>query len=121
MASDSYRIPDATDAIQLHGRLTDLKALDARLYDVEASSAYTDRVLVATANSTTHLGALTERVLESMKSLRLKVYNNSAGGGAKWRIVDGGEIIVHLFLAGERARLDFDSLFQEARGASKSS
>lgn len=72
-----------------HGE--DLVALDLR-----QNTAIADVFILATANSTTHLQALQDAVEESLDAMGI-VYRREGDRSIRWRVVDGGHVVVHLF------------------------
>ena len=90
------------------------KAEDLRVLDVSKLSSITDYLVLATGTSEPHLRALRielERVLDDEKAMILGV-DTSKGSG--WTVVDGFELMVHLFSPENREKYRMEMLWKDA-------
>ena len=78
------------------------KALDIISIDLKNKSSMADYMIIASGTSSRHIQALSEQVLEK---LRANGVNNSKIEGKEsgdWKLVDGIDLIVHIFFAEKR-------------------
>ena len=76
--------------------LEDKHAEDVLALDLRQSTAIADYFILATANSTTHLQTLQEAIEDAFE-LQNMPYRREGDASVKWRVVDGGHVVVHLF------------------------
>lgn len=76
--------------------LEDKHAEDILALDLRQNTAIADFFILATANSTTHLQTLQDAVEDVLERQNL-AYRREGDASLKWRVVDGGHVVVHLF------------------------
>ena len=94
--------------------LEEKKAGDIRILEVEKLSSITNYLVLATATSEPHLRALRielERVFSEGNS---KVLGRDTAKGSGWSIIDGADIIIHLFLSEVRIKYRLEMLWRDA-------
>ena len=85
--------------------LEDIKGRDIVVFNTERLSAYFERVIIATGDSTRQVRALAENVEEELRKLGAKVRGIEGSDNAEWVLVDLGDIVVHVMHPpGKRAR-----------------
>ena len=77
--------------------LEDIKARDIEVFDVREQTAMFDRVILATAESARQGRALANNLREKVKTAGAKVYGVEGEDPGDWVLIDGGDVIVHLF------------------------
>ncbi len=100
--------------IKIIEALDDKKAVNIQLLDMREVVSYTDYVLICTATSTTHSGALMDHVEESVKDDIKPVYRTNTKDKT-WLILDYGDIIVHVFAESARLYYDLERLWGDAK------
>jgi len=95
--------------------LDDKKAVELRVLDVSSQSSITNYLVIATATSSPHLKALRQAVEDTLEDEHAPLagveYSNDSG----WLVVDGFELMVHLFLPEQRDLFRLESLWKDAR------
>ena len=76
--------------------LEDIKGRDIVVFNTERLSAYFERVIIATGDSTRQVRALAENVEEELRKLGAKVRGIEGSDNAEWVLVDLGDIVVHV-------------------------
>jgi ribosome-associated protein len=91
--------------------LEDIKGRDIVVYNTERLSAYFDRVVIATGDSTRQVKALAEHVQEKLKKLGARVHGIEGGDTAEWVLVDLGDIVVHVMHPNTRLAYNLEELW----------
>jgi ribosome-associated protein len=91
--------------------LEEKKAEDLRVIDVRGRSAVTDFFIVATGNSEPHLRALRIAAQKALIDANATLVGTESQSASGWCVVDAFEVIVHLFLTGQRTNYDFERLW----------
>ena len=73
------------------------KALDIVSIDLKDKSSIADYMIVASGTSSRHIQSLSEQVLEKFKTNGLKNCKIEGKDSAEWKLVDGIDIVVHIF------------------------
>ena len=80
----------------IHASLDDAKAEDIVMLDLRGKTSIADVMIIATGRSTTHVGAIADRIFKDCKSQGL-VPRIEGVPQCDWVLVDAGDVIVHLF------------------------
>lgn len=102
-------------AEQLRQVLDDAKAQDIVLLDLAGKTSLADFMIIATGGSDRHVGALAERILGTLKDMRLKSPRVEGMPVCDWVLIDTGDIIVHLFRPEVRGFYNLEKLWGLAR------
>ena len=73
------------------------KALDIVSIDLKDKSSIADYMIVASGTSSRHIQSLSEQVLEKFKTNGLKNCKIEGKDSQDWKLVDGIDLIVHIF------------------------
>lgn len=84
------------EALRIIKVLDNKHAMDILLLDLRDFTTVSDAFILATANSTTHLQTLQDSTEETMGELNL-VCQLEGQTSNRWRLVDAGHVVVHLF------------------------
>lgn len=87
--------------------LKDHKAIDVLALNVKKLTDIADYMVICTANSTTHVKALTERVRAQLALEHIKPVSIEGENTREWMLIDFNHVIVHIMLKSVR---DFYSL-----------
>jgi ribosome-associated protein len=110
----SERDPLSPD--QLHhivvSALEDFKATDILVIDVTGRSPLTDKLVIASGNSTRHVKSMAENLVVKAKSAGCPPLGIEGGREAEWVLVDLNDVIVHLMLPQARAFYNLEKLWE---------
>ena len=70
-------------------------------------------MVVATGRSTRQVGAMAEHLREKMKAAGLSRVSVEGAARADWILIDGGDVIVHLFRPEVRAFYSLEKMWGE--------
>lgn len=92
--------------------LEDFKAIDIVVIDVSGQSPLTERMIIASGNSTRHVKSMAENLVVKAKSegnVPLGIEGQQEG---EWVLVDLNDVIVHLMLPQTRAFYNLEKLWE---------
>ena len=90
--------------------LEDIKGRDIVVFNTERLSAYFERVVLATGDSTRQVKALADNVQEKLKRLGARIHGME-GDGSEWVLVDLGDIVVHVMHPSARLTYNLEALW----------
>jgi len=93
------------------GALEALKAVDLVVLDVHDMTSITDYMIVASANSSRHLKALADNVVETAKQAGRRPLGVEGEGGGEWALVDLGDVVVHIMMPAIREFYQIEKLW----------
>ena len=82
---------------EIISNLDDNKAKDITSIPLEGKSDIADHLVIATGTSSRHVSSLAQRIVNNLKEYGLKCINAEGLEKGDWVLIDGGDIIVHLF------------------------
>src|ERR1700737_2990767 len=77
--------------------LEDSKAEDIVTIDLHGKTILADVMIIATGRSNIHVGAIAERIIGALKGERHKPPRVEGLRNCDWVLVDGADIIIHIF------------------------
>ena len=89
------------------------KALDIVSIDLKDKSSIADFMIVASGTSSRHIQSLSEQVLEKFKINGLKNCKIEGKDSAEWKLVDGIDIVVHIFNPEKRKFYELEKIWSE--------
>ena len=89
------------------------KALDIVSIDLKDKSSIADFMIVASGTSSRHIQSLSEQVLEKFKNNGLKNCKIEGKDSAEWKLVDGIDIVVHIFNPEKRRFYELEKIWSE--------
>ena len=89
------------------------KALDIASIDLKDKSSIADYMIVASGTSSRHIQSLSEQVLEKFKTNGLKNCKIEGKDSAEWKLVDGIDIVVHIFNPEKRKFYELEKIWSE--------
>jgi len=89
------------------------KALDIVSIDLKDKSSIADYMIVASGTSSRHIQSLSEQVLEKFKTNGLKNCKIEGKESAEWKLVDGIDIVVHIFNPEKRKFYELEKIWSE--------
>ena len=89
------------------------KAQDIITIDLKDKSSMADYMIIASGTSSRHIQSLSEQVLEKLKNNG--VYESKIEGkqSTEWKLVDGIDLIVHIFHPEKREFYDLEKMWSE--------
>lgn len=92
--------------------LDNKKAIDIKVMDIAQKSTLTDKFIIASGTSNTHVKSLADNIEVELK--KEKIYARKIEGyeTGRWILMDYGEIIVHIFHTEEREYYDLEKLWE---------
>ena len=89
------------------------KALDIVSINLKDKSSIADYMIVASGTSSRHIQSLSEQVLEKFKISGLKNCKIEGKDSAEWKLVDGIDIVVHIFNPEKRKFYELEKIWSE--------
>jgi ribosome-associated protein len=91
--------------------LEDVKARDIMVFNVARQTAYFERVVIASGDSSRQVNALATRVQERMKELGERIAGVEGRRNGEWVLVDLGDIVVHVMHPAVRSHYNLEELW----------
>jgi ribosome-associated protein len=89
------------------------KALDIISIDLKNKSSMADYMIIASGTSSRHIQALSEQVLEKLKTNGIKNSKIEGKESLDWKLVDGIDLIVHIFNPEKRKFYELEKIWSE--------
>ena len=89
------------------------KALDIISIDLKNKSSMADYMIIASGTSSRHIQALSEQVLEKLKTNGVKNSKIEGKESLDWKLVDGIDLIVHIFNPDKRKFYELEKISKE--------
>ena len=89
------------------------KAQDIVTIDLKDKSSMADFMIIASGTSSRHIQALSEQVLEKFKDNGLKDSKIEGKESNEWKLVDGIDLIVHIFHPEKRKFYELEKIWSE--------
>lgn len=108
-------IIDSQQILEIAVRAADSKhAEDIIALDVREISLLADYFLICSANSERQINAIIDEVVDKEEENGVEVKRIEGKDGAKWVLIDLGDVIVHVFSNAERAFYNLEKLWSDA-------
>jgi len=92
--------------------LEDFKANDILVIDVSGKSPLTERLVIASGNSTRHVKSMAENLVVKAKTAGNPPLGIEGAKEGEWVLVDLNDVIVHLMLPQTRAFYNLEKLWE---------
>jgi len=89
------------------------KALDIISIDLKNKSSMADYMIIASGTSSRHIQSLSEQVLEKLKNNGVKNSKIEGKESLDWKLVDGIDLIVHIFNPDKRKFYELEKIWSE--------
>ena len=89
------------------------KALDIISIDLKNKSSMADHMIIASGTSSRHIQALSEQVLEKLRANGVKNSKIEGKESSDWKLVDGIDLIVHIFNPEKRKFYELEKIWSE--------
>lgn len=114
MNNQNAREELATDQLQqlVVSNLEDFKAIDILVIDVSERNPLTERMVIASGNSTRHVKSMAENLIVKAKAAGNPPLGVEGAREGEWVLVDLNDVIVHLMLPQTRAFYNLEKLWE---------
>ena len=92
--------------------LEDFKATDILVIDVSGKNPLTERMVIASGNSTRHVKSMAENLVVKTKAAGNQPLGVEGASEGEWVLVDLNDVIVHLMLPQTRAFYNLEKLWE---------
>jgi len=89
------------------------KAEDIVTIDLKDKSSMADYMIIASGTSSRHIQSLSEQVLEKLKNNGVKNSKIEGKDSNEWKLVDGIDLIVHIFHPEKRKFYELEKIWSE--------
>ena len=89
------------------------KAQDIVAIDLKDKSSMADYMIIASGTSSRHIQSLSEQVLEKLKNNGVKDSRIEGKESGEWKLVDGIDLIVHIFHPEKRKFYELEKIWSE--------
>ena len=89
------------------------KAEDIVTIDLKDKSSMADYMIIASGTSSRHIQSLSEQVLEKLKDYGIKNSKIEGKKSGEWKLVDGIDLIVHIFHPEKRKFYELEKMWSE--------
>ena len=89
------------------------KARDIVSIDLKDKSSMADYMIIASGTSSRHIQSLSEQVLEKLKNNGVKDSKIEGKDSNEWKLVDGIDLIVHIFHPEKRKFYELEKIWSE--------
>lgn len=91
--------------------LEDIKGRDIVVFNVAHQSAYFERVVIASGDSSRQVNALATSVQSKLKAMGARIVGVEGRRNGDWVLVDLGDIVVHLMHPAVRSHYNLEELW----------
>ena len=89
------------------------KAQDIVTIDLKDKSSMADYMIIASGTSSRHIQSLSEQVLEKLNNNGVKNSKIEGKESSEWKLVDGIDLIVHIFHPEKRKFYELEKIWSE--------
>ena len=89
------------------------KAQDIVTIDLKDKSSMADYMIIASGTSSRHIQSLSEQVLDKLKDSGIKNSKIEGKESNEWKLVDGIDLIVHIFHPEKRKFYELEKMWSE--------
>ena len=93
--------------------LSDNKAKEIVAIDLKNKSSIADYMVIASGTSSKHIQSLSEMVLKKFKNAGISQSYIEGKESSDWKLVDGKDIIVHIFNPEKRKFYELEKMWSE--------
>ena len=93
--------------------LHDNKAVEVKSINLKDKTSIADFMIIASGNSSRHIQAISEILLEELKKIGVKNCRLEGRGSSEWKLIDAVDIIIHIFHPKKRKFYDLERMWSE--------
>ena len=114
MNTQAVRNDQSTEQLQqlVVSALEDYKGTEILVIDVSGQNPLTERMVIATGNSTRHVKSMAENLVIKAKKVGNPPLGVEGQSEGEWVLVDLNDVIVHLMLPQTRAFYNLEKLWE---------
>ena len=98
---------------QIEKMLSDNKAVDITCINLKDKSSIADFMIVASGNSSRHIQALSEIILDNLKKMGFDYCHLEGKSSSDWKLIDAQDIIIHIFHPEKRKFYNLERMWSE--------
>ncbi len=93
--------------------LSDNKATDIKSISLKNKTSIADFMIIASGNSSRHIQALSEILLNDLKKRGIDNCNLEGKNSNEWKLIDAKDIIIHIFHPEKRKFYNLEKMWSE--------
>ena len=93
--------------------LSDNKAAEIKSINLKDKTSIADFMIVASGNSSRHIQALSEILLDKLKKKGINNCRLEGRDSNEWKLIDAKDIIIHIFHPEKRKFYDLEKMWSE--------
>ena len=98
---------------EIENILTDNKASEIKSINLKDKTSIADFMIVASGNSSRHIQALSEILLDKLKKIGIDNCKLEGRNSNEWKLIDANDIIIHIFHPEKRKFYDLEKMWSE--------
>jgi len=98
---------------EIENILNDNKAIEVKSINLKDKTSIADFMIVASGNSSKHIQAISEILLNKLKKIGIKNCRLEGRGSSEWKLIDAVDIIIHIFHPEKRKFYDLERMWSE--------
>ena len=98
---------------EIENILSDNKAIEIRSINLKDKTSIADFMIVASGNSSRHIQALSEILLDSLKKKGINNCRLEGKDSDDWKLIDAIDIIIHIFHPKKRKFYNLERMWSE--------
>ena len=98
---------------EIEKTLNDNKAINIKSIDLKNKTSIADFMIIASGNSSRHIQALSEILLEKLKKKGIENCRLEGRDSSEWKLIDATDIIIHIFHPEKRKFYDLERMWSE--------
>ena len=93
--------------------LQDNKAREIKSINLKDKTSIADFMIIASGNSSRHIQAMSEILLEKLKKIGIKNCRLEGQNSKEWKLIDAIDIIIHIFHPEKRKFYNLERMWSE--------
>jgi len=98
---------------EIENILNDNKAIEVKSINLREKTSIADFMIIASGNSSRHIQALSEILLEKLKKSGIENCRLEGRSSNEWKLIDAVDIIIHIFHPEKRKFYDLEKMWSE--------
>ena len=98
---------------EIENILSDNKAMAIKTINLKDKTSIADFMIIASGNSSKHIQALSEILLNELKKMGIDNCHLEGRGSTDWKLIDAKDIIIHIFHPEKRKFYDLEKMWSE--------
>ncbi len=98
---------------EIENILNDNKASEIRSINLKDKSSIADFMIIASGNSSRHIQALSEILLDKLKKRGIDNCRLEGRDSNEWKLIDAKDVIIHIFHPEKRKFYDLEKMWSE--------